>query len=137
MGSSWSPIKGLSVAFLHAVVPQLHSEPCLCRCPLRSGTCPSVQAQAAAKRALALLDAPHSPEGAFAALFLNRQSRCASFDAFWRVSLPLPADALDGGADQPEYRYCISGADVAPQQHVPQCNRRRCTFPRLMDWHPD
>ena len=77
-----------------------------------------MQAQAAAKRALALLDAPHSPEGAFAALFLTRQSRCASCDAFWRASLPLTAAALGESADQPEYRCQSLGSCCCTSAHA-------------------
>ena len=63
-----------------------------------------VQAQQAARRAVMLLDRPADAVEVFEAVFLNPHSRGAPFDAFWRVSVPLPQHAASSTADVPHWR---------------------------------
>lgn len=71
------------------------------------------QAQQAAKQAVALLDHPTDAVDVFEAVFLTPQARGAPFDAFWRVSAPLPESATALSGDSPPWRcvhmlLCIS-----------------------------
>ncbi len=63
------------------------------------------QAQQAAKRAVALLDHPTDAVDVFEAVFLTPQARGAPYDAFWRVSSPLPESAASLENDSPPWRY--------------------------------
>ncbi len=67
-----------------------------------------VQAQQAAKRAVMLLDRPSDAVEVFEAVFLNPLPRGAPFDAFWRVSVPLPQQPASLSEDSPHWRCALT-----------------------------
>ena len=96
------------------------------------------QAQQAAKQAVALLDHPTDAVDVFEAVFLTPQARGAPFDAFWRVSAPLPESATALSGDSPPWRcvhvlLCISSFASCREEIVAS---RIYDSDCLMPFHP-
>lgn len=53
---------------------------------------------------MALLDHPTDALEVFEAVFLTPQPRGAAYDAFWRVSVPLPEGSGVLAGDSPAFR---------------------------------
>ena len=67
--------------------------------------CVDMQVQSAARHGLKLLDQAADQEAAFAELFLSKHTPTLTYDAFWRVSVPLEGSSNTETSDVLPHRW--------------------------------
>ncbi|CAL8472362.1 g11905 [Coccomyxa elongata] len=95
------------------------------------------QAQQAARRAVMLLDRPTDAVEVFEAVFLNPLPRGAPFDAFWRVSVPLPQQAASLSEDVPRWRALEARVEALVTQALGTRAKAVRGFQQQLDGGPD